>query len=145
MSTCIIIHIYLNNIKLEFKRNNVLICSRKMEFRWYMVFLASCVLPSLSFNGELAEQECPDECDCHYFRINWVTDCSNSNLTQIPYDELSMNVYVLDLNDNLISQIQPFPSDLKMRRLQMANNLMLELKKNSFKGMFRYFFLIIRY
>lgn len=104
-----------------------------------MVFLARCILPSLSFNGELAEQECPDECDCHYFRINWVTDCSNSNLTQIPYDELSMNVYVLDLNDNLISEIQPFPPDIKMRRLQMANNLMLKLKKNSFKGMLRYF------
>lgn len=100
-----------------------------------LTFLVSIFSNGLCFNGELAEQECPDECDCHYFRVNWVTDCSNSNLTQIPYDELSLNVYVLDLNDNLISEIQPFPPDFKMRRLQMADNLMVELRKDSFKGM----------
>ncbi|KAH1023293.1 platelet glycoprotein V [Dendroctonus ponderosae] len=100
-----------------------------------LIFLVSIFSTGLSFNGELAEQECPDECDCHYFRVNWVTDCSNSNLTQIPYDELSLNVYVLDLNDNLISEIQPFPPDFKMRRLQMADNLMVELRKDSFKDL----------
>ncbi|XP_066258867.1 leucine-rich repeat-containing protein 15-like [Euwallacea similis] len=108
-----------------------------MDLRLYFLSISLFGLfsPCLSFNGELAEQECPDECDCHYFRINWVTDCSNSNLTQIPYEELSMNVYVLDLNDNLISEVQPFPPDIKMRRLQMADNLMTVLKKESFKGL----------
>lgn len=88
-----------------------------------------------SFNGELAELECPDDCDCHYFRVNWVTDCSDSNLTQIPYNELSPNVYVLDLNDNLISEVEPFPSDFKVRRLQLSVNLLTELKKYSFAGL----------
>lgn len=46
------------------------------------------------------DQECPEECDCHYFRVNYVTDCSESNLTEIPYDEISLNVYILDMNGN---------------------------------------------
>ncbi|CAG9759420.1 unnamed protein product [Ceutorhynchus assimilis] len=105
-----------------------------------LIFLSICLFVCLppaghTFNGELAEQECPDECECHYFRINWVTDCSSSNLSEIPYEELSPNVYVLDLNDNLIADIGPFPPDIKMRRLQVANNLMVELKKESFKGL----------
>lgn len=99
------------------------------------ILLATCIYPILAFNGELAELECPDDCDCHYFRVNWVTDCSDSNLTKIPYDELSPNVYVLDLNDNLIEDVEPFPPDIKMRRLQLANNLMTEIKKESFSGL----------
>ncbi|XP_050313178.1 podocan-like protein 1 isoform X2 [Anthonomus grandis grandis] len=117
-----------------------IICDLKvyMDLYWYILVTCFCctyMLPSLAFNGELAEKECPDECDCHYFRINWVTDCSNSNLTEIPYDELSMDVYILDLNDNLISEVEPFPPDIKIRRLQMADNLMTELKKESFRGL----------
>lgn len=95
----------------------------------------SCLPLLLAFNGELAELECPDDCDCHYFRVNWVTDCSDSNLTEIPYSELSLNVYVLDLNDNHITEVKPFPQDIKMRRLQMANNEMTEIKKESFAGL----------
>lgn len=93
------------------------------------------ILGALGFNGELAELECPDDCDCHYFRVNWVTDCSDSNLTEIPYSELSMNVYVLDLNDNRISEVKPFPPEIKMRRLQMADNLMTEIRRESFAGL----------
>jgi len=44
------------------------------------------------------DEECPEGCDCHYFRVNYVTDCSESNFTEIPYDELSLNVYILDMN-----------------------------------------------
>lgn len=84
---------------------------------------------------ELQEQECPEDCHCYYFRINWVTDCSDSNLTTIPYDELSLNVYILDVNDNNIAQVGPFPSAIHMRRLQMAHNLLTELKYESFAGL----------
>lgn len=98
-------------------------------------FAALCVLQVLGFNGELAEIECPDDCDCHYFRVNWVTDCSDSNLTEIPYSELSLNVYVLDLNDNHIKEVKPFPADIKMRRLQLADNEMTEIRKESFAGL----------
>lgn len=106
-----------------------------MKLLTVLAFILSCLPLLLAFNGELAELECPDDCDCHYFRVNWVTDCSDSNLTEIPYNELSLNVYVLDLNDNHISEVKPFPQDIKMRRLQMANNEMTEIKKESFAGL----------
>ncbi|XP_072947502.1 uncharacterized protein [Epargyreus clarus] len=97
-----------------------------------------CLLASrlcFGFNGDSFELECPDECDCHYFRINWVTDCSESNLTEIPYDELSLSVYILDLNGNNITTISTFPSDIKMRRLQIANNKLMRVEKDAFKGL----------
>ncbi|KAK5639366.1 hypothetical protein RI129_011858 [Pyrocoelia pectoralis] len=85
-----------------------------------------------TFYSELAELDCPDDCDCHYFRVNWVTDYSNSNLTEIPYNELSLNVYILDVNSNRITNVKPFPFHIKMRRLQLSDNLMTELKRESF-------------
>ncbi|XP_063616988.1 carboxypeptidase N subunit 2-like [Cydia splendana] len=88
-----------------------------------------------AFNGDSFELECPDECDCHYFRINWVTDCSESNLTEIPYDELSMSVYILDLNENNITDLKPFPKDIKMRRLQIANNRLTKITREAFSGL----------
>ncbi|CAB3239563.1 unnamed protein product [Arctia plantaginis] len=87
------------------------------------------------FNGDSFELECPDECDCHYFRINWVTDCSESNLTEVPYDELSLSVYILDLNGNNITTLKPFPTDIKMRRLQIADNRLTRVEKEAFKGL----------
>ncbi|XP_018357518.1 PREDICTED: leucine-rich repeat-containing protein 15-like isoform X1 [Trachymyrmex cornetzi] len=86
-------------------------------------------------NEELLEQECPVDCHCHYFRVNWVTDCSDSNLTTIPYNELSHNVYILDMNDNNIADISPFPESIKLRRLQMAHNRLTELTYESFAGL----------
>ncbi|CAH3971079.1 unnamed protein product [Pieris brassicae] len=88
-----------------------------------------------SFNGDSFELECPDECDCHYFRINWVTDCSESNLTEVPYDELSLSVYILDLNGNNITSLKSFPSDIKMRRLQIADNRLTRVERQAFKGL----------
>ncbi|XP_003691018.1 protein artichoke [Apis florea] len=90
---------------------------------------------TFAYNGELVEQECPMDCHCHYFRVNWVTDCSESNLTSIPIDELSPNVYVLDMNGNNIAQVAPFPHSIKLRRLQMAHNRLTELKYKSFAGL----------
>lgn len=87
------------------------------------------------FNGDSFELECPDECDCHYFRINWVTDCSESNLTEVPYDELSLSVYILDLNGNNITTLKSFPNDIKMRRLQIANNRLTRVEKGAFVGL----------
>ncbi|XP_017780191.1 PREDICTED: chaoptin-like [Nicrophorus vespilloides] len=88
-----------------------------------------------AFNGELVDLGCPDECECHYFRVNWVTDCSESNLTDIPYSELSPSVYILDLNGNYLTDVPPFPPDIKMRRLQLANNLLTHVRKESFQGL----------
>ncbi|CAH2049893.1 unnamed protein product, partial [Iphiclides podalirius] len=99
--------------------------------------LVMCVIAgtALGFNGDSFELECPDECDCHYFRINWVTDCSESNLTEVPYDELSMSVYILDLNGNNITSLRSFPPDIKMRRLQIAYNRLARVEKEAFKGL----------
>ncbi|CAK9809685.1 Insulin-like growth factor-binding protein complex acid labile subunit [Anthophora plagiata] len=101
-----------------------------------LVFLVAVLGTStFAFNGELVEQECPVDCHCHYFRVNWVIDCSESNLTIIPYDELSLNVYVLDMNGNNVAQVGPFPHSIKLRRLQMAHNRLTELKHESFAGL----------
>ncbi|KAF7998021.1 hypothetical protein HCN44_009419 [Aphidius gifuensis] len=83
--------------------------------------------------GDMGEQACPIDCECHYFRINWITDCSESNLTSIPYDELSPNVYILDMNSNRIEHIDTFPKDIKLRGLQMAHNRITKLNSTTFK------------
>ncbi|XP_003703969.2 uncharacterized protein LOC100882777 [Megachile rotundata] len=100
-----------------------------------LLLLVALGASTLAYNGELVEQECPMDCHCHYFRVNWVTDCSESNLTSIPYDELSPNVYILDMNGNNIARIGPFPQSIKLRRLQMAHNKLTELKHDSFAGL----------
>lgn len=99
------------------------------------LLVAYLVASTFALNEELLEQECPADCHCHYFRINWVTDCSDSNLTTIPYSELSHNVYILDMNDNNIANVGPFPSSIKLRRLQMAHNRLTELSYESFAGL----------
>ncbi|XP_047533127.1 carboxypeptidase N subunit 2-like [Vanessa atalanta] len=105
--------------------------ARTTVYLIYLLALPFCY----GFNGDSFELECPDECDCHYFRINWVTDCSESNLTSIPYDELSLSVYILDLNGNNITSLQRFPNDIKMRRLQIANNRLTRVDRDAFKGL----------
>lgn len=97
--------------------------------------LITLITSNHAYNGDLHQLECPDECDCYYFRINWVTDCSESNLTEIPYKELSLNVYILDLNGNYIKDIKQFPENIKLRRLQLADNLITEIRKESFIGL----------
>lgn len=103
-----------------------------------LTVLAFCLIAigfTYGFNGDSFELECPDECDCHYFRINWVTDCSESNLTEVPYDELSLSVYILDLNGNNITTLKTFPTDIKMRRLQIAYNRLTRVDREAFKGL----------
>ncbi|KAK6617969.1 hypothetical protein RUM44_002411 [Polyplax serrata] len=82
-----------------------------------------------------AKEECPKECYCHYIRVNYVTDCSERNLTEIPLSEISPNVYVLDVRGNEISEVRPFPEDVKLRRLQMADNKISELTSEMFSGL----------
>lgn len=99
------------------------------------LLLAACLASRAAAYNDLVEQECPVDCHCHYFRINWVTDCSESNLTSIPYDELSPNVYVLDMNGNNIARVASWPQGIKLRRLQLAHNSLTELKYESFAGL----------
>ncbi|CAH0754027.1 unnamed protein product [Bemisia tabaci] len=88
--------------------------------------------------AELAEEPtCPeeDDCDCHYFRINWVTDCSESNLTYIPHDGLDLRVYELNMNGNGLRDVDPFPEGIKLRSLKLADNLLTHIKKDTFAGL----------
>lgn len=100
-----------------------------------------CIIASLLtlgaelVSGTLPELECPEDCDCLYFRINWVTDCSESNFTEIPHEGLSQNVYVLNMNSNNVTEVQRFPEDIKLRRLQLADNLLTKLSRESFAGL----------
>ncbi|XP_017754347.1 PREDICTED: leucine-rich repeat-containing protein 70-like [Eufriesea mexicana] len=100
-----------------------------------LLIVAALGTSAFASNGEMVEQECPVDCHCHFFRVNWVTDCSESNLTSIPIDELSPNVYILDMNGNNIAEIGSFPHSIKLRRLQMAHNRLTELKHESFAGL----------
>ncbi|XP_058803968.1 leucine-rich repeat-containing protein 15-like [Phymastichus coffea] len=110
--------------------------TRTMRVLLQISLLAICLVGlAHSFNGEMVEQDCPVDCHCHYFRINWVTDCSESNLTAIPHEGLSHNVYVLDMNGNNIEQVEPFPKDIKLRRLQLAHNRLTDLTVESFAGL----------
>ena len=86
--------------------------------------------------AELAEQlDCPEDCDCHYFRINWVTDCSESNLTQIPFEGLDNNVYILNMIGNNLKEIEPFPEDIKVRTLQLADNMIQHIHNDTFSSL----------
>jgi len=89
-----------------------------------------------STSAILSEQlDCPEDCDCHFFRINWVTDCSESNLTSMPYEGLDGNVYVLNMNGNLLKEIEPFPADIKLRTLQLSENFLTKIQKTTFAGL----------
>ncbi|XP_066593349.1 insulin-like growth factor-binding protein complex acid labile subunit isoform X2 [Prorops nasuta] len=105
-----------------------------MHLLWLLVVFLGTSTIGLS-SDVMEPQECPVDCHCHYFRINWVTDCSESNLTSIPYDELSPNVYILDMNGNNIERVGPFPTNIKLRRLQMAHNKLKELNYDAFAGL----------
>jgi hypothetical protein len=84
--------------------------------------------------ASLPELECPDECECHYFRINWVTDCSENSLTAMPTN-ISNNVYILNLNGNNLTTWEPFPAEIKLRRLQAADNLLTRITQTMFSGL----------
>ncbi|XP_050440269.1 uncharacterized protein LOC126845587 [Adelges cooleyi] len=103
-----------------------------------IIFVVTLLLAYTVYNTNaiLSEQlDCPEDCDCHFFRINWVTDCSESNLTGIPHDGLDSNVYILNMNGNHLKEIEPFPADLKLRTLTLAENMLTKIHKTTFAGL----------
>lgn len=91
----------------------------------------------LAVRATLPDLECPDDCDCHYFRVNWVTDCSESNLTAVPtYEEgLASNVYTLDMSGNQLESLETFPEDIRLRSLKLADNLLTKVTHADFAGL----------
>lgn len=103
---------------------------------WTFVWLIITISFSSLARGELAEQlDCPEDCDCHYFRINWVTDCSESNLTSIPIEGLDNNVYILNMNGNHLKEVGSFPEDIKVRTLHLADNQLMHVRNDSFSNL----------
>jgi len=81
------------------------------------------------------ELSCPKVCDCYLSRISWVTNCTNKNLTNIPYNGLDLDTYILNMNDNFLSELEPFPRSLKVWNLKLSNNLLTEIKNSTFEGL----------
>ncbi|KAG8227694.1 hypothetical protein J437_LFUL005395 [Ladona fulva] len=81
--------------------------------------------------------DCPEVCSCHYFRTNWVTECSSKGLTAVPQG-LSQSVYILDLSRNKINgqnNSLRFSEGVKVRRLHLADNKIAEVAKETFVGL----------
>lgn len=103
-----------------------------------LFIIVSVTLLAYICNTEAIPSEqlnCPDDCNCHFFRINWVTDCSENNFESIPYEGLDNNVYVLTMNGNLIKEIEPFPMNIKLRVLQLSENFLTKIHKTTFAGL----------
>ena len=81
------------------------------------------------------DELCPEVCDCYYERISSITDCSHNNLTEIPYHDVSVNVTILNLESNSIRLIEPFPNDLKLRKLDLNSNHLTSISSNSFQNL----------
>jgi len=98
---------------------------------WFAILLLyvfnAGAIPSKQFS-------CPEVCDCHLSRINWVTDCTNKNLTYIPHNGLDLDTCILNMNDNLLTKLEPFPLSMKVWKLQLSNNLLTEIKNSTFGG-----------
>jgi len=107
-----------------------------MAKRISIIVFATLLVYVYNTSAILSEQlDCPEDCDCHFFRINWVTDCSESNLTSMPYEGLDNNVYVLNMNGNLLKELEPFPADIKLRTLQLSENFLTKIQKITFAGL----------
>lgn len=107
-----------------------------MAARISIIVLTTLLAYVCNTNAILSEQlDCPEDCDCHYFRINWVTDCSESNLTSVPHEGLDPNVYILNMNANHLKEIEPFPADIKLRTLQLSENSLTKIQKTTFAGL----------
>ncbi|XP_014255652.1 leucine-rich repeat-containing G-protein coupled receptor 4-like [Cimex lectularius] len=86
-------------------------------------------------SGLLPDLECPEDCDCHYFRVNWVTDCSDLGLNSVPTLEegLSLKVYILNLNGNNLTSVGNFPEGVTLRSVTIADNSLTTVGRNDFE------------
>lgn len=108
--------------------------SARKPVAWFAI-LSVCVL---FFNADAitpGQFSCPKVCYCQLSGINWATDCSNKHLTAVPHNELDLNTYVLNLDNNLLSELEPFSPSIKMHTLQLSNNLLTEIKTTTFNGL----------
>lgn len=106
-----------------------------MALRQSVLFLATLLF---IFNSVAAGPEpyyCPAECDCHFNRNNWVTDCSDIELTAIPMQELPTYIYELNMNGNLLKKIDHFHSNISLRTLKLSRNFLTEIGRKTFAGL----------
>lgn len=107
-----------------------------MAIRLFILVSVTLLVYIYNIDAIPSEQlNCPDDCNCHFFRINWVTDCSENNFTSIPHEGLDNNVYILTMNGNLVKEIEPFPMNIRLRTLQLSENFLTKIQKTTFAGL----------
>ncbi|XP_059476808.1 toll-like receptor 4 [Neocloeon triangulifer] len=101
--------------------------------RLSVILLVACAVLVPTLNGELAPQECPSACSCHYYRVHWVASCSHRALSDVP-SGLAPTTYMLELNGNALTDFFVDP-EVKLRRIVLTNNNLKTLTKRNFKGL----------
>ncbi|KAL1122193.1 hypothetical protein AAG570_003598 [Ranatra chinensis] len=101
-----------------------------------MLALSSgCLMVMVVLGAAVGVQErppCPDSCECHFFRINWITDCSDANLDYVPISGLSSITYALNLDGNNIASLCFPPRGLMVRRLLLEGNRITKVTRQQF-------------
>uniref|UniRef100_A0A336MRI8 CSON003996 protein n=1 Tax=Culicoides sonorensis TaxID=179676 RepID=A0A336MRI8_CULSO len=86
-------------------------------------------------NGIKATISCPQECQCTIEGLNFLVDCSNQGLTQLPVFDYKL-VHLLDLSNNKFTK---FPLNVRelqgLEYLDISYNQLSTLPENAFHGM----------
>lgn len=53
----------------------------------------------------------------------------------MPYEGLDIDAYILNMNGNFLKEIEPFPDNFKLRRLQLSENYLTKIQKTTFAGL----------
>lgn len=106
-----------------------------MALRRSILFLATLLFVLNSVAAAPEPYHCPTECDCHFNKNNWVTDCSDIELTAIPMTELPAYIYELNMNGNLLKKVDRFHYNISLRTLKMSRNFLTEIGPKTFDGL----------
>lgn len=118
-----------------FQKHNLGICGAMEINRLFMVLVTLLVYAYVVKAFPYSDFDCPEDCVCYFSRVNLVTDCSERNLRFIPHDGLDNSVYTLDMNSNYVTEIEPFPTDIKLKALKLSDNFLTKILKTEFTGL----------
>lgn len=96
-----------------------------MATQFFIIVCVTLLTYVCRINAVFARQlSCPEDCDCYFFQLNWVTNCSKNHLTSIPYEELDSHGHILGMNANFLKELEPFPTYINLRSLQLSENFL---------------------
>lgn len=75
---------------------------------------------------------CSTVCDCYYSGYNGMMDCSMTDLTSMPYEELDDNINILNMSHNLLQELKPFPPNTAVRQIALNENDLTKIQKTTF-------------